>query len=430
MLNINRNYIIHVNMKTSSVKLERQMIFRNTDIGIANMYIRLNQDGLTGVFGNLPIEEAKNITVELALIKPKSYEFISLIAKVVSEENYIYEVKLPNNCTDLIGKYDCEIRVYATVNNEEMNFTTEPFYYTVKPSIATNLNEQIEVSSDLPILEYLIKDVKELSLGIESDSVQMKTDENLVGDNKTIVGTINQLLLKIKELDSLDFDNIDLSNFLKDEEVSTESTWSSNKISKEIEILKEDINYKPITINSFTSNLNKYVYELGTDTINSITFSWNLSSTPKSITLTDCNNVSNSISFVVYTGKVNNTKTFTLKVTDEKNNSASKSITVNFVNPFYYGVYDDSLNESIITSQNKLVQTKSNKTIKLTYTDKKVFFATPKIYGEIKDIKDNNGFSYTKEFTRNEIIIKGVLYYVYTLEDKASATDISFTFSY
>lgn len=427
MLNINRNYIIDVNMKTSTVKLERQMIFRNTDVGIANMYVRLNQDGLTGVFGNLPIEEAKNITVELALIKPKSYEFIPLIAKVVSEENYIYEVKLPNNCTDLIGKYDCEIRVYATVNDEEMNFTTEPFHYTVKPSIATNLNEQIEASSDLPILEYLIKDVKELSLNIENDSVQMKTDENLVSNNKSIVGAINQLLLK---LGSSNIDDIDFNNFLKDEEVSTKSTWSSNKISKEIETLKEGINYKPITINSFTSNLNKYVYELGVDTINSITFSWSLSSTPKSITLTDCNNVSNSISFVVYTGKVNNTKTFTLKVTDEKNNSASKSITVNFVNPFYYGVYDDSLNESIITSQNKLVQTKSNKTIKLTYTDKKVFFATPKIYGEIKDIKDNSGFNYTKEFTRNEMAIKDVLYYVYTLEDKASVTDISFTFSY
>ena len=73
---------------------------------------------------------------------------------------------------------------------------------------------------------------------------------------------------------------------------------------------------------------------------------------------------------------------------------------------------------------------KSNKTIKLTYTDKKVFFATPKIYGEIKDIKDNSGFNYTKEFTRNEMAIKDVLYYVYTLEDKASVTDISFTFSY
>lgn len=430
MLNINRNYIIDVNMKTSSVKLERQMIFRNTDIGIANMYIRLNQEGLTGVFGNLPIEEAKNITVELALIKPKSYEFIPLIAKVVSEENYIYEVKLPNNCTDLIGKYDCEIRVYATVNNEEMNFTTEPFYYTVKPSIATNLNEQIEVSSDLPILEYLIKDVKELSLGIESDSVQMKTDENLVGDNKTIVGAINQLILKIKKLDSLNFDNIDLSNFLKDEEVSTESTWSSNKISREIETLKEDINYKPITINSFTSNLNKYVYELGTDTINSITFSWNLSSTPKSITLTGCNNISNSISFVVYTGTVNNTKTFTLKVTDEKNNTASKSITIDFVSPFYYGVYDDSLSESIIKSQNKKVEKKGNKTIKMSYDDKKVFFAYPKSYGALTKIQDGNGFNYTSVFNKKELTISGVDYYAYCLEEKASVTDITYIFTF
>lgn len=430
MLDINRNYIISVNMKTSNVKLERQMIFRNTDIGIANIFIRLNQEGLTGVFGDLSIASAENITVEFALIKPKSYEFKPLVAKVVSEENYIYEVKLPDDCTDLIGEYNCEIRIYATVSENEVVLTSEPFVYTVKPSIATNLNEQIQVSSDLPILEYLIKEVKELSLNIENDSVQMKTDKNLVGDNKTIVGTINQLLLKIKDLPSTGTGDINFSDILDDTNISSEKTWSSNKIQTELNNLKDDVTYVPIVINNFKTSLSKTIYELEVDTLTSIPLTWNLSKIPKTISITDCQNISPSISFATYTGNVKNTKTFTLTVTDEKGNTKTANTTIYFVNPFYYGTYDDVINESVIKAQNKIVEMRGNKSIKLSYDYKQVFFAYPKSYGALNTIRDGNGFNYTTVFTQKTMAVNNIDYYVYCIEDKATVTDIEYIFTF
>lgn len=432
MLNINRNYTLSVNLKTSKVDIKDDMIFRNTDVGIANIYVNLSYEGLTGIYENLSIEPAKNITVELAIIKPKSYEFITLHGNVVSEENYIYEIILPSECTDLIGEYKCELRIYATVGDEEENLTSESFVYVVKPSIATKLNEQIQVNSDLPILEKLIKEVKELSLNIENDSVQMKTDDNLVGDNKTIVGTINQLLLKIKNLPSSG-GTVNPKDILDDENVSIEKTWSSNKIQNELSKLNsglEDINYKPISINYFKTNLSKTVYELGVETLSSVPLSWSLSKMPKSISITDCSNILPTVSFTTYTGNITNTKTFTLTVTDEKGNSKSASTTIHFVNPFYYGTYNDVINESIVKGQTKLVQMKGNKTITLSYNDKQVFFAYPKSYGALKLIKDGNGFNYMNAFTKNEININNINYYIYKLEEKATANNISYTFSF
>lgn len=201
-------------------------------------------------------------------------------------------------------------------------------------------------------------------------------------------------------------------------------TWSASKINS----MFEDLKYTPIKINSFRANLSKFVYEVG-EVLPSITFNWSLSSKATNIVLTDCD-VQPTDDTATYNGTLNVTKTFTLKVTDAKNATATASVTIYFVSPIYYGTFSDSLTEAYILGQNKLVQTKGNKTVTLSYNDKKVFYAYPKSYGALREIKDNNGFSYIKEFTRSEMTLKGVTYYVYTLDDKASATDISFTFSF
>ena len=431
LLNINRNYTLSVNLKTSKVDIKDDMIFRNTDIGIANMYINLNYEGLTGIYQDIAIEPASNITVELAIIKPKSYEFITLHSKVVSEENYIYEFILPSECTDLIGRYDCELRIYATVGSEEESLTSEPFIYTVKPSIATKLNEQIQVSSDLPILEKLIKEVKELSLNIENNSVQMKEDKNLVGDNKTIVGAINNLLLNgTGSSGTGSGGTVDPSKILDDESISTTLTWSSSKIQDELVTLKDDVTYVPIAINSFRTSLSKTIYELGVDTVTSVPLTWTLSKTPKTISITDCSNISPSISFTTYTGSITESKTFTLTVSDEKGNTKTANATIDFVNPFYFGTYDDNINESVIKAQNKIVEKKGNKTIKLSYDYKQVFFAYPKSYGALTKIQDGNGFNYTSVFTQKTMTVNNVDYYVYCIEDKATVTDIEYIFTF
>lgn len=54
---------------------------------------------------------------------------------------------------------------------------------------------------------------------------------------------------------------------------------------------------------------------------------------PKSISLTDCT-VETSDTSYTYNKTISDTKTFTLSVTDSKNNVRSSSITFTFVYPF------------------------------------------------------------------------------------------------
>lgn len=211
---------------------------------------------------------------------------------------------------------------------------------------------------------------------------------------------------------------------IDDNSTGLTTTWSANKINR----MFEDLKYTPIKINSFKANLSTFVYEVGT-VLSSITFNWSLSRKATNIILTDCN-VQPTDDTATFTGTLNVTKTFTLKVTDAKNATATASVTIYFVSPIYYGTFSDNLTETYILGQNKMVQTKGNKSVTLTYNDKKVFYAYPKTYGTLRDIKDGNGFSYIKDFTRSEMTIKGVTYYVYTIKDKASATGITFTFSF
>ena len=211
---------------------------------------------------------------------------------------------------------------------------------------------------------------------------------------------------------------------IDDNSTGLTTTWSASKINQ----MFEDLKYTPIKINSFRANLSTFVYEVGT-VLSSIVFNWSLSRKATNIILTDCN-VQPTDDTATFTGTLNATKTFTLKVTDVKNATATAGVTIYFVSPIYYGTFSDSLASTYILEQNKLVQTKGNKSVTLTYNDKRVFYAYPKTYGTLRDIKDGNGFSYIKDFIRDEMTLKGVAYYVYMIKDKASATGITFTFSF
>ena len=216
MMDIDRDYLITVDLKNSSVKSDRTIVFYNTDLNICNIFIKL-----------ICTDEDKTIPddliVELAVLKSESNEFKTLNATLISEEDLLYEVDLTTDYFDIVGKYECEIRISGTVDGEMKCLTSESFNYIVKPNITTKLNNEISNDKNLPILEKLIKDVKELSLGIEINQVQMKTDENLVGDNKTIVGAINQLREDVNS--GIGGGTVDLTNYQKknDETLNTTS---------------------------------------------------------------------------------------------------------------------------------------------------------------------------------------------------------------
>ena len=70
-----------------------------------------------------------------------------------------------------------------------------------------------------------------------------------------------------------------------------------------------------------------------------------------------------------------------------------------------------------------------NITINMNYTNSKIFFAYPKVFGELVDIKDNNGLSYFNDFIYNgtDYATGGTSYNVYMLDEKATCKNISYS---
>ena len=98
--------------------------------------------------------------------------------------------------------------------------------------------------------------------------------------------------------------------------------------------------------------------------------------------------------------------TFKVDVYDGKN-TTTKTIKVEFVNPFYCGLASSTLQEIL---QKKGAYTYNN----ITCNNDSIVFKYPKSYGTLTSILDSNNFENISAFTRSEEVINGVDYYVYT----------------
>jgi len=102
----------------------------------------------------------------------------------------------------------------------------------------------------------------------------------------------------------------------------------------------------------------------------------------------------------VLAASVGATTNYVVNITDgQKTNQASKTIT--YVYPFLSGDTDDD--ETLInpyTDLDKLLQSKGTKKITFLGTDKYFWFCYPASYGDLKSIKDQNGFEVSGSFTK------------------------------
>ena len=126
------------------------------------------------------------------------------------------------------------------------------------------------------------------------------------------------------------------------------------------------------------------------------------------------------------TQNLNNTTTIYVEV-DDGSKIINKQVTVYFVNKTYYGFVDEdieSINGSILNSSKNVLLKKDQefeyKNINLN--NQKVFYAYPKDYGLLTDIRDGNGYLMLNSYIRSEIIFGNIIYYVYLM---ANATTIN-----
>ena len=113
-------------------------------------------------------------------------------------------------------------------------------------------------------------------------------------------------------------------------------------------------------------------------------------------------------------------------LTYEKGTINSNTVYATFVHPYYYGVGAVGTDPETLT---KLVQSKGSKTLSFSPNKQHIIFAYPKSYGDLKSIKDSNGFENINGFTKTEGG-SSVPYLIYTSNEASTNTNFKLTFSY
>lgn len=142
--------------------------------------------------------------------------------------------------------------------------------------------------------------------------------------------------------------------------VSSDVTDRLDKLEEAV----DDIQYEVIEIRSFTSDHS--IVEMGA-TVTNITLTWGLSKDPASQNL-DGSPVSLELRSKTMSGvNLKGNKTYTLKVTDERDASVSKTTTVSFLNGVYYGVSTvgdaSSIDHAFIQSLTKVLTNSKSRDI-------------------------------------------------------------------
>lgn len=143
----------------------------------------------------------------------------------------------------------------------------------------------------------------------------------------------------------------------------------------------DDLQYKAITINTFSNNVN--TVEMGR-TITDVTLNWTLNKTPKTLKLDgsdlDVNLRTKSLSGLSITAN----KTFSLVATDNRDATANKNTTITFYNGVYYGVADagESYDSAFILALTKNLQGSRAKTFTVNAgVGKHIFYCVPTRFG-------------------------------------------------
>ena len=147
----------------------------------------------------------------------------------------------------------------------------------------------------------------------------------------------------------------------------------------------DELLYTAPSINSFTSVPSVREYEIGSVIIAPIIFNWSLNKTVVNQVISDIGNIPVGTFTTKYNNSIASNKTFTLTVSDNKNNTATRSITFSFLYPKYYGavvepdVYD---NDFILNLSGYKLASSRNGTFNVNAgTNEYIYFCIPIKWG-------------------------------------------------
>lgn len=133
--------------------------------------------------------------------------------------------------------------------------------------------------------------------------------------------------------------------------------------------------------------------------------------------------------------RIEETSVFKAKIVDVKGlKSESKEVTIDFVEPIFVGsvnaITDDIINSELLIDGNKQIVKKSN--IEATYTHKNLIsmIAYPETYGDLVEIKDQNGLDLIDCFKKKTIVKGNINYTLYYFEIKNCLKNFKIVFKF
>ena len=167
MKNINRDYLVTVNVKTAEVTASSNMSFYITDINTCNIFFKLsfkspNEDFFISNKDFMPKENAKDYRLTLRILKPDGMRIDNIPIELLDTDSDFLYVDLKPEQLNILGTYTCELFIDSLVtgedeDGEEINLrdersTTNSFTFTVIKSIFSDINEVIEADPDYPLI--------------------------------------------------------------------------------------------------------------------------------------------------------------------------------------------------------------------------------------------------------------------------------------
>ena len=188
-MNLNKDYLLTVDVKNATVNVPGNMSFYITDIKTANIFAQLviNESNSELIKKYAPIENSEDFYVTLRVIKPNN-QALSVDFNLLNQLEAFFMVNLTDEFKDYIGTYNCEFFVDSKVNGELERITTSSFSYEVLPSIMNNLDEVIGGDPDYPLVEEMLVKMSELTAAAEATIINAnnKIDENITNTNTRI----------------------------------------------------------------------------------------------------------------------------------------------------------------------------------------------------------------------------------------------------
>ena len=166
MANLNRDYLVTLDVKTSDVILSSPMTFYVTDRRTMNIFVKLvvNMSDNPVIKDYVALENAVIYRTELVLVAPNNQPFY-LEGELLNGDDALFCFNLDTEQISKIGTWVCELRVYSAVDENEEIITSKSFIYKVNESITTSLDDAVLDETTYGIIDELIGRIEDLESG-------------------------------------------------------------------------------------------------------------------------------------------------------------------------------------------------------------------------------------------------------------------------